>query len=700
MVSEANVRGSSASQRRHLPMQGGASSDSNRQPVADNPPERRSFLPTTRADMEARGWTELDVLIVSGDAYVDHPAFGPVLIARFLEARGYKVGFIAQPNWTDPSDIARMGTPRLFVGISAGNLDSMLNKLTAQRKTRGEDQYSPGGETGRRPNRASIVYANLARQAFKNTPVVLGGIEASLRRIAHFDYWSDSVRRSIVLDSKADLLIFGMGERPVWEVARRLDAGEPIERITDVRGTAYPLRDKRRIQSILSEPSKFTTDGKVLVLPSYEEVVADKLAFARMSGLFQKETNPGNGRPLLQVHGTEAVFFNPPALPLEEADMDELYDMPFVRSAHPDYEQKIPAFETVKHSIVTMRGCFGGCSFCSITEHEGRVIQSRSAESVLREVRALRRMGDFKGVISDLGGPTANMYQMKCKSAEIEKSCRRLSCVHPKVCSNLVTDHQPLIDLMRKVRQEPGVKRAFIASGVRYDLAELSPEFISELAKHHTGGMVSVAPEHNNDDVLDLMKKPAIRSYERFAEAFCAASEKAGKDQYLVPYLITGHPGSTLKDTIGLALYLKERGMRPRQVQDFIPTPMSMAAAMFYTGFDPETLAPVPCARTAKEKKMMKALVFYWDKEHWPLAREALKAAGRSDLIGRAPHCLVPPDYGATASETGRVRKDRSTNGAKFSRSRPESRAVSQASGGPARELRRGPAARATKPHR
>lgn len=611
--------------------------------------------------MEARGWDELDVLIVSGDAYVDHPAFGPVLIARFLEARGFRVGFIAQPNWTDPSDIARMGTPRLFVGISAGNLDSMLNKLTAQRKMRAEDQYSPGGETGKRPNRASIVYANLARQAFKNTPIVLGGIEASLRRIAHFDYWSDSVRRSIVLDSKADLLIFGMGERPVWEVAKRLAAGERIEQITDVRGTAYPLRDKARIQAIIEEPSKYTTDGKVLVLPAYEEVVQDKRAFARMSGMFQKETNPGNGRAMLQMHGAEAVFFNSPALPLEETDMDELYDMPFVRSPHPDYAQKIPAFETVKHSIVTMRGCFGGCSFCSITEHEGRVIQSRSAESVLREVRALRRMGDFKGVISDLGGPTANMYQMKCKSPEIEQSCRRLSCVHPKVCSNLVTDHQPLIDLMRRVRQEPGVKKAFIASGIRYDLAELSPEFISELATHHTGGMVSVAPEHNSDEVLDRMKKPAIRSYERFADAFCAASEKAGKDQYLIPYLITGHPGSTLKDTIGLALYLKERGMRPRQVQDFIPTPMSMAAAMFYSGLDPETLEPVPCARTAKEKKMMKALVFYWDKEHWPLAREALKLAGRSDLIGRAPHCLVPPDYGATASETARKSKSRSS---------------------------------------
>lgn len=606
--------------------------------------------------MEARGWTQLDILIVSGDAYVDHPAFGPVLIARFLEARGFKVGFIAQPDWKDTTDIARMGEPRLFVGISAGNLDSMLNKLTAQRKTRAEDQYSPGGETRKRPNRASIVYANLCREAFKATPIILGGIEASLRRIAHYDYWSDSVRRSIVLDSKADMLVFGMGERPIWELARRLAAGERIDQISDVRGTAYPLRDSDRLDAICRDPSRFTTDGKVLVLPSYEDVVSDKHAFARMSGLFQKETNPGNGRALLQMHGREGVFFNPPALPLEEADMDELYDLPFQRRAHPSYSQPIPAFETVKHSIVTMRGCFGGCTFCSITEHEGRVIQSRSSESVLREVRALRRMGDFKGVLSDLGGPTANMYKMTCRSSEIEKACRRLSCVHPKVCSNLVTDHQPLIDLMRQVRSEPGIKKAFIASGIRYDLAELSPEFVTELARHHTGGMLSVAPEHNDPDVLQKMKKPAISSYERFASTFCDASQKAGKEQYLIPYLITGHPGSTLKDTVELALYLKRNGMRPRQVQDFIPTPMSMATCMYYSGLDPETLEPVACARTAKEKKMMKALVFYWDSQHWPLAREALYAAGRRDLIGRGPHCLVPPDYGATKG-TGSVKK-------------------------------------------
>lgn len=610
---------------------------------------RDAFLPTTKADMRARGWDQLDILIVSGDAYVDHPAFGPVLIARFLEARGYRVGVIAQPDWRSTDDLLRMGAPRLFVGVSAGNLDSMLNKLTAQRKTRSEDQYSPGGKTSCRPNRATVVYSNLCKQAFPGTPIVLGGIEASLRRIVHYDYWSDNIRRPILLDAKADLLVFGMGERPIWEIADRLQAGETIKELTDIRGTAYPLRDKERVAAIEASPSKFTTDGKPVVLPSFEQVCEDKLAFAKMSGAFQKETNPGNARPLLQRAQGEAVYFNPPAEPLEESLMDSLYDMPFTRLPHPDYDEPVPAYETVKHSVVTMRGCFGGCSFCSITEHEGRVIQSRSHESVLREVRALRRQPDFKGVISDLGGPTANMYQMKCKSQKIENACRRMSCVHPKVCENLVTDHQPLLDLMRKVRKEPGVKRAFIASGVRYDLAEKSPEFIKELAEHHTGGMVSVAPEHSNDKVLDKMKKPPIRSYERFAEAFCQASEAAGKEQYLIPYLITGHPGSTLQDTVELALYLKRNKMRPRQIQDFIPTPMSMATAMFYSGYDPFSLESVYTARELREKRMMKALVLYWDEQHWPLAREALKKAGRTDLIGRTPQCLVPPGYGKTA---------------------------------------------------
>jgi uncharacterized radical SAM protein YgiQ len=605
---------------------------------------RADFLPTTREEMNLRGWDELDVLIVTGDAYVDHPAFGPILIARFLEARGFKVGVIAQPKWTSPEDIARMGRPRLYVGISAGNLDSMLNKLTAQKKMRSEDQYSPGGAPNLRPNRATIVYSNLCRQAFPGLPIVLGGIEASLRRIAHYDYWSDSVRRSILLDAKADLLVFGMGERAAWEIAQRLNNAEHISQLTDIRGTAHVKKNRSSWQKIAENGSKFVRDGKPLILPSYEEVARDKEAFAKMSRAFQYETNPHNGRPILQPHGEEAVYFNPPAEPLAENEMDELYDMPFTRLPHPSYSEKVPAYETVKHSIVTMRGCFGGCTFCSITEHEGRIIQSRSSENILREVRALSRMGDFRGTITDLGGPTANMYKMTCKDDETESACRRLSCVHPGICENLKTDHDPLIDLMKKAREQPGIKRVYIASGIRYDLAEKSPKFIKELAQHHTGGQLSVAPEHSSDKVLDKMKKPAIKSYERFAQAFCQASEDAGKEQYLIPYFITGHPGSTLNDTIDLALYLKKNNMRPRQVQDFIPTPMAIATAMFYTGTDPLTGEKVYSATDLREKRMMKALIFYWDAQHWPLAREALKKAGRADLIGRAPHCLVPFD--------------------------------------------------------
>jgi len=606
-----------------------------------------AFLPTSREELEARGWDAIDVLIINGDAYVDHPAFGGALIGRFLEARGFRVGMVAQPRWDSPEDLLVMGVPRLFVGITAGNLDSMLNKLTAQKKVRSEDQYSPGGHTGARPNRATIVYSNLARRAFPGVPLVIGGIEASLRRIAHFDYWSEQVRRSILLDAKADMVIFGMGERPVWEVAERLRKGDKIGEIRDVRGTGFSLRKGEWEQL---EQSRYVRDQKPIVLPSYEQVSADtsaaRDAFSEMSRAFQLETNPGNGRPIVQPHGVEAIYLNPPAIPLDTGLMDELYDLPFQRAAHPRYEAPIPAFETVKHSIVTMRGCFGGCSFCSITEHEGRVIQSRSSESVLREVRALRRMDGFRGVISDVGGPTANMYQMKCREEKIEKACRRLSCVHPGICENLVTDHAPLVDLLRKVRKEEGVRKVFIASGVRYDLAAESPEFIDELAQHHTGGQLSVAPEHVDDAVLEKMKKPGVESYERFAEMFACASEKTGKEQHLVPYYISGHPGSTLESMVSLALYLKAKGLRPRQVQDFIPTPMSMATSMYYTGKDPFTREPVYTAKVMHEKRMQKALLQYWDPAQHELAREALKRCGREDLIGSKPQQLVPPAFG------------------------------------------------------
>jgi len=614
------------------------------------------FLPTTRQEMEARQWDALDVLIVTGDAYVDHPAFGPVLVARFLAGRGLRVGIVAQPRWTDPADIARMGRPRLFVGVSAGNLDSMLNKLTAQKMVRSEDSYSPGGRTNMRPNRATIVYSNLCRQAFPGLPIILGGIEASLRRIAHYDYWSDSVRRSILLDSKADLLVFGMGERAAWEIARRLDSGERVDQLTDVRGTAHVKKNRRAWESIAADSTRYVADGKTVVLPSYEEVSQDKTAFATMSRMFQYETNAHNARPLLQPHGQEAVFFNPPALPLAEAEMDSLYDLPFARRPHPSYgQERVPAFETVRNSLVTMRGCFGGCTFCSITEHEGRIIQSRSADSVLREVRALSRLDGFGGTITDVGGPTANMYQMRCKDEGTEHACRRLSCVHPKICENLKTDHGPLISLLRRVRSEPGVKHAYVASGVRYDLASRSPEFVRELARHHTGGQVSVAPEHSSPEVLDKMKKPSIDHYERFARAFCEESERAGKDQYLVPYFITGHPGSSMKDTIDLAIWLKDRDLKPRQVQDFIPTPMAIATAMFFTGIDPLTMEPVAVVRDLREKKLMKSLLYWWDEAQHPLAREALREAGRSDLIGSGPKCLVPAGSARTPTAQPRA---------------------------------------------
>jgi len=618
----------------------------------------RAFLPTCREEMEARGWTELDVLIVNGDAYVDHPSFGAALIGRRLEAEGFRVGIISQPSWRSVDDVRRMGVPRLFVGVTAGNIDSMLNRLTAQKKLRSEDQYSPDGALDQRPNRATIVYANLCRQAFgaEGVPIVLGGIEASLRRIVHWDHWEEQVRRSVLLDAKADLLVFGMGERPVVELARRLRDGQRIHEIRDLRGTGYVLR-KGEWEALAKDPARFTTDDRPVVLPSHEELRDLKTSedarvrFAEMSRAFQYETNPGNARPILQPHGHEAIYLNPPAFPLEEAEMDALYDAPFARLPHWSYVRpdgtpaRIPAFETVKHSIVTMRGCFGGCTFCSITEHEGRAIQSRSEGSILREVRAMQRVADaidFKGVVSDLGGPTANMYKMTCRSDDIERACRKLSCVHPGICENLVTDHGPLVQLMKRVREAPGVKRVMIASGVRYDLAERSPAFIRDLATHHTGGQLSVAPEHVEPRVLEKMKKPGIESYERFAESFSCASEAAGKEQYLVPYFISGHPGSTLDDMISLALYLKAKGIRPRQVQDFIPTPMSMATCMHVTGIDPLTMTKVHAVRDLREKKLHKALLLYWDEAQHDLAREALRKAGRNDLVGNHPKALVP----------------------------------------------------------
>jgi uncharacterized radical SAM protein YgiQ len=602
--------------------------------------------------LEARGWDQVDIIIVSGDAYVDHPAFGPVLIARFLEGRGYRVGILPQPDWQSAEPFKALGRPRLFFGVAAGNLDSMLNRLTAQKKNRSEDQYSPGGRTGCRPDRATLVYAQRCREAYKDVPVVLGGIEASLRRIAHYDYWSDKVRKSILIDAKADLLVFGMGERPVLEIAERLNRGEPVSALRDIRGTAWIMSESESATAIKDTAVKMG-DGKPLLLPSFDEVSTDKVAYARAAKLFQLETNPLNARAMIQMQGARGVYYNPPALPLSDdagdgsdtdVAMDQLYDLPFNRAPHPMYSEPIPAFETVKHSVVLMRGCFGGCTFCSITEHEGRRIQSRSSASVLRELREIRRMGDFRGTITDLGGPTANMYKMKCTDPKAESKCRRLSCVHPFICPNLGTDHGPVIDVMKQVRQEEGVKHVFIASGVRTDLAIRSPEYIQELATHHVGGHLSVAPEHVSPEVLKRMKKPEVASYERFSHLFQCASDNAGKEQYEIPYFISGHPGSTLADMVELAQWLKREGYRPRQVQDFIPTPMSIASAMYWTGLDPLTGEPVYVARGLREKRLQKALILYWDPEHHELAREALREAGREDLIGSGPQHLVPPE--------------------------------------------------------
>ncbi len=633
------------------PIRGGKPNPVARQPAR---PPRSAYLPMNRADLDARGWDAVDIVIVTGDAYVDHPAFGPVLIARFLEGRGFRVGLIAQPDWQSAEPFKALGKPRLFYGVAAGNLDSMLNRLTAQKRNRAEDQYSPGGETGKRPDRATLVYAQRCREAFPDVPLILGGIEASLRRIAHYDYWSDTVRRSVLVDSKADLLVFGMGERPIWEIARRLRAGESVKTLRDIRGTAW-IAPKADVPAIIADPALRVSDKKTLILPSYEDVKENRVAYARMAKLFQHETNPANGRRLVQAHGDRAVVYNPPSLPLEDGmglggegsvAMDQLYQLPFTRLPHPIYDQTIPAYETVKHSVVTMRGCFGGCTFCSITEHEGRVIQNRSADSILQEIRAIRRMGDFRGTITDIGGPTANMYKMKCKDPAIESACRKLSCLHPKVCVNLNTDHGPVIDLMQQVRKEEGVKHVFIASGVRYDLAELSPQYVSELAASHVGGHLSVAPEHASARVLDKMKKPGIAAYERFKEMFACASKDAGKDQYEIPYFISGHPGCEMSDMVELALWLKREGYRPRQVQDFIPTPMSIASAMYWTGIDPLTMEPVYVARGLREKHLQKALLMYWNAEWWEDAREALKLAGRADLIGSGPDALVPPPGG------------------------------------------------------
>lgn len=590
--------------------------------------------------MQKRGWQEVDVVFVTGDAYVDHPSFAMALLGRVLEAAGFRVAILSQPDWHSCQPWRTFGRPRLFFAVSAGNMDSMINHYTANKKVRNDDAYSPGGQIGRRPDRATLAYCQRCREAYKGVPVIAGGVEASLRRLAHYDYWSDTVRRSILMDSKADLLGFGMGERGIVDIARRLAAGQSVKDLRDMRGVAYRLGASE--SPPWSSESRTSPEG-VVQLPSYEEVKQDKYAFAEMTRLAHIETNPLNARTLVQAHGRETVVANPPALPLSQEEMDQVYNLPYTRQPHPSYgNQRIPAFEVVKHSVQIMRGCFGGCTFCSITAHEGRIIQSRSEKSVLAEIERMKEDPQFTGVVSDIGGPTANMYQMRCTRPEVEAKCRRLSCVHPKVCKLLGTDHGPLIELMRKARSVEGVKKIHVASGIRMDLARRDPEYMQELVEHHVGGYLKVAPEHTDPEVLRLMKKPSVDDFTQFDAEFQAASGRVGKKQYLIPYFIASHPGSDLHAMIDLALYLKRNGYKPDQVQDFIPSPFDIAACMYHTGLDPFTKQPVAVAKHLRDRKLQRALLQFFKPENYFEVRKALEQAGRQDLIGNGCDCLIP----------------------------------------------------------
>ena len=609
------------------------------------------FLPTRREEIDALGWHQPDVVFVSGDAYVDHPSFAAAILGRWLTHHGFKVAVLSQPDWQSADAWRQLGEPRLFYAVSAGAMDSMINHYTANRKRRNADAYSPGGEIGRRPDRANAVYAQRCREAFKGVPVVAGGVEASLRRVSHYDYWSEKVMPSSLVSSKADLVAFGTGERTILEIAEGLHRGESIRDLRRLRGVAYLLGKSEP----LAEDHDFagTNDGTSVELPSHEAVSSDPTEFARATRLLHRETNPLNARRLTQAHGDRRVVINPPPHGLSEAEMDAVHGLPYTRKPHPGYasEGEIPAWRTIADSVQIMRGCFGGCTFCSITLHQGRAIQSRSKESVLAEVRGLAKDPDFKGHISDLGGPTANMYRMRCSVPKVEATCRRLSCVSPKVCKLLDTSHAPLVELMRESRSVKGIKKVHIASGIRMDLARNETEYLDELVNHHVGGHLKVAPEHVSDKVLAQMKKPPQSTFEEFTERFRAASKRAGKDQFLVPYFIASHPGSGLEEMIELALFLKKSGHRPRQVQDFIPAPMDIATCIFHTGIDPETMKPVFVATRPSERALQRALLQFFLPENYYDVKKALKLAGREDLIGNGPECLIPTSPSRQARE-------------------------------------------------
>jgi len=615
------------------------------------------LAPADSHEMALRGWDSVDIIFVTGDAYIDHPSFAAGILVRSLEAAGFKVAVLSQPDWKSCEPWRQFGKPRLFFAISAGNMDSMINHYTANRKVRNDDAYSPGGKIGLRPDRATLVYCQRAREAFPGIPVIAGGVEASLRRLAHYDYWSDSVKRSILLDSKADIVVYGMGELPIVEIAKRLDQGETVTQLRDMRGVAFALGAKETPSKDLPQTTVLSQiASKIFVreasgprpvvlefVPSFEQVKSDKMAFVHATRAIHSNTNPFNAKTLVQYHGDQAIICQPPTLPLDTPQMDRHYGLPFTRRPHPKYTEPIPAFEMIKDSVTIMRGCFGGCTFCSITAHQGRVIQSRSEESILGELKTIAADPEFKGTISDIGGPTANMYRMRCTRPEVEAKCHRLSCVHPTVCKLMGTDHNPLIQLMRKSREQKGIKKVLIASGVRMDLAQLSPDYLEELATHHVGGHLKVAPEAVDPHVLDLMKKPRNVNFLGFAKAFKQASMRAGKPkQYLVPYFISSHPGSDIHAMIDLAVFLKKNGYRPDQVQDFIPAPYDLATCMYYTGIDPMSLKEVNISKKLKDRQMQRALLQFFKPENWFEVRDALIQAGRVDLIGGGCDALIP----------------------------------------------------------
>jgi uncharacterized radical SAM protein YgiQ len=627
------------------------------------------FLPMSRAEMDALGWDECDIVLVTGDAYVDHPSFGMAIIGRLLEAHGFRVGIIAQPDWQSAEPFAALGRPALFFGVTGGNMDSMVNRYTADRRLRHNDSYTPGGEGGQRPDRSVIVYAQRCREAFRDVPIVLGGIESSLRRIAHYDYWSDKVRRSVLLDAKADILLYGNAERAVVEVAHRLARGADIAGFDDIRGVALV---KPKVAEGWTEAPADDLDAAdegaaikdartVIRMPAFEQVEKDSEAYARASRVLHRESNPGNARPLVQRHGDRELWVSAPPIPLTTPEMDSVYDLPYARAPHPSYgEAAIPAWDMIKFSVTIMRGCFGGCTFCSITEHEGRIIQNRSEGSVIREIETIRdKTPGFTGVISDIGGPTANMYRIACKDKKVEALCRRPSCVYPGICPNLDTNHDALISLYRKARAVPGVKKVMVASGVRYDLAVESPAYVRELVTHHVGGYLKIAPEHTEEGPLSKMMKPGIGTYDRFKAMFDEAAKKAGKQYFLVPYFIAAHPGTTDEDMLSLALWLKRNRYRADQVQTFLPSPMAVATAMYHSGVNPLRgirrggSEKVETVRGLRQRRLHKAFLRYHDPENWPLLRETLKRMGRADLIGSGKHQLVPSFQPAGTGKSG-----------------------------------------------